>query len=211
MVDEGPCLVVATTNRGKLRELAELLSGLELRLETLADHPDHVDVVEDGETFSANAEKKAQEQARHMARWVMAEDSGLCVDALDGAPGVYSARFSGASATDELNNSLLLEKLAGVPRARRGAHYVCSIAIADPSGSVRARSEAACHGLITEARRGGAGFGYDPLFEIPEYHRTFGELGDQVKSALSHRARAIVALMPQLSRLLADGHWPAAD
>src|SRR4029078_1509174 len=117
-------------------------------------------------------------------------DSGLAVDALAGAPGIYSARFAGPGASDEANNAKLLAELADTPLERRTAHYVCHVSVADPAGEIRAESHAACHGRICFAPAGSNGFGYDPLFEVAEYHRTFGELGPSVKRALSHRSRA---------------------
>src|SRR4051794_25478264 len=184
-------LVLGTHNRKKGIELLELLGPWGFRLITLADVPNSIEVEETGETFAANAALKACEQARHLKRWVLGEDSGLAVDALKGAPGVYSARFSGPNATDERNNQLLLEKLGDLPLERRTAHYVCHATLSDPDGNIRAESEGYCSGRIRHAHAGAGGFGYDPLFEIVEYHRTFGELGPAVKAALSHRARAI--------------------
>ena len=204
-----PQLVLGTSNRKKALELNVLLAPLGVRLETLADYPQAISVVEDGDSFAANAALKATQQARHLGRWVLGEDSGLVVDALNGAPGIYSARYSGPGATDEKNNERLLAELAKVPPERRTAHYVCSAALSDPSGAIRARSEGICRGRILAARHGAGGFGYDPLFEIAEYHRTFGELGDAVKAVLSHRARAIRQLVPQLQGLLDSGAWSA--
>ncbi len=203
-MSEPAVLILGTRNRKKAAELIELLQTAGLRLATLADVPEAIDVVEDGETFAANAEKKAVQQARHLGRWVLGEDSGLQVDALQGRPGVYSARYAGPDATDERNNQKLLAELAGVPLPQRTARYVCSIAVADPRGHVRARAEASCHGRIALHGRGTAGFGYDPLFEIPEYHRTLGELGPVVKSVLSHRRRAVEQLLPRLQSLLPE-------
>lgn len=202
-----PRLVLGTANRKKGIELVDLLVPLGLRLETLADYPQAISVVEDGDSFAANAALKAQQQARHLGRWVLGEDSGLAVDALGGGPGIYSARYSGPVATDESNNARLLAELAGVPPEKRTAHYVCHAALADPSGAIRASSEAICRGRIRTAPAGSGGFGYDPLFEVLEYHRTFAELGLAVKAALSHRSRAIRLLLPQLERLLDAGAW----
>jgi XTP/dITP diphosphohydrolase len=202
-------LVVGTGNRAKGRELAELLAPVGLELRTLADFPQAIEVPETGDTFAANAALKASTQARHLGRWVLADDSGLAVDALGGAPGVLSARFSGPGATDASNNGLLLERLAAIPPAERWARFVCHMTVADPSGAVRAESESACRGRITLSPRGPYGFGYDPLFEIAEYHRTFGELGLAVKSCLSHRARAARALIPALQALVDSGAWGA--
>jgi XTP/dITP diphosphohydrolase len=177
-------------------------------LKTLADFPHAMDVEESGTTFAENARLKAAEQARHLRAWVLGEDSGLSVDALGGAPGVYSARFSGPAATDERNNDLLLEKLGNVPLERRTAHYTCYAALADPQGNIQAEAEGRCCGRILTERAGSGGFGYDPLFEIVELHRTFGELSPAVKAAISHRSRAIRILVPQLIRLAATGRWP---
>jgi len=198
-------LVLGTRNRKKLGELVELLAPLGIELKTLADFPDAIEVAETGDSFAANAALKAGVQAKNLGQWVLGEDSGLAVDALGGAPGIYSARFSGEDATDEKNNDLLLEKLRDVPLERRTAHYVCSAALADPTGAVRAASEGVCRGRILFERSGSGGFGYDPLFEIVECHQTFGQLAPAVKSVLSHRARAMRALVPQLRTLLGRG------
>lgn len=201
-------LVLGSRNRKKLGELAQLLQPHGFELRTLAEFPDAIDVEETGTTFAENARLKATVQARHLKQWVLGEDSGLSVDRLGGAPGVYSARFSGAGATDERNNDLLLEKLAGVPLDQRSAHYTCYAALSDPNGSVRAESEGRCCGRILMQRAGSGGFGYDPLFEIVELHRTFGELSPAVKGAISHRSRAIRQLVPMLVGLAQSGAWP---
>jgi XTP/dITP diphosphohydrolase len=202
-----PVLILGTRNRKKGIELLELLQPLGIEVRTLADCPGAIEVVEDGETFAENAGKKGTQQARHLGQWVLGEDSGLAVDALGGAPGVYSARYSGPGATDEANNRRLLAELGETPLDRRTAHYVCYAALADPRGDIRATAEGRCHGRILYEPRGTGGFGYDPLFEIVEYHRTFGELGSAVKAALSHRARALRQLVPQIATLLASGAW----
>ena len=195
-------IVLGNSNKKKRRELETLFQPLGIRVVTLDAYADAVEIEEDGDSFAANAEAKAVRQARHLGQWVLGEDSGLCVDALKGEPGIYSARFAGENATDEDNNRLLLERLGGVPDERRGAHYVCHMALSDPAGHVRVRCEAYCEGWIRREGSGVGGFGYDPLFEIPEYHRTFGELGEAVKSVLSHRARAMRQFIPQLKALL---------
>jgi XTP/dITP diphosphohydrolase len=191
-------LVIGTHNRKKGLELADLLAPWGFEVVTLADLPDAIEVVEDGDSFAANAALKATKQAKHLGHWVLAEDSGLAVDALGGAPGVYSARFSGPNATDEKNNRHLLEKLSDTPIEKRSAHYVCHVTVADPSGTIRAESHDICRGRIRFEPAGSNGFGYDPLFEVVEYHRTFGELGPTVKQMLSHRSRALRAILPQL-------------
>src|SRR5262249_25580212 len=147
--------------------------------------------------------------AQHLGQWVLGEDSGLSVHALEGAPGVYSARFSGPEATDERNNRLLLDKLANVPLEKRSAHYTCYAALSDADANVRAQSEGICRGRILFEPVGSGGFGYDPLFEIIECHRTFGELAPAVKAVLSHRSRAIRQLVPQLLALAQSSEWPS--
>lgn len=187
-------LVLGTTNAGKVRELSLLLRPHGIRVVSLQERGG-VTVEETGTTFAENAALKACAQAGALDAWVLAEDSGLCVDRLGGAPGVHSARFS-ASGGDEANNDLLLERLAGVAAPDRGAHYACHAALAAPGGRVVAESSGICRGTIAAHRTGVGGFGYDPLFLVPEYHRTFGELPPAVKSLISHRARAMRAILP---------------
>jgi XTP/dITP diphosphohydrolase len=203
-------LVLATRNRKKRIEMVELLAPPwepharlgHVEVATLDDYPDLPEVVEDEPTFLGNARKKATEPARALGSWVLADDSGLAVDVLDGAPGVRSARYSGSHGDDEANNRRLLAELAEVDDERRGAAFVCALVLSDPEGNVCAEVQAACRGRITREPRGLAGFGYDPLFLILEYHRTFGELGPLVKHQLSHRARAFARLRPELERWL---------
>ena len=197
-------LVIGTSNRKKGEELAELLAPWGFTVTTLADWPDAVDVVEDGDSFAANARLKATRQAVNLGRWVLADDSGLEVAALEGAPGIYSARFAGPTATDDDNNRRLLDALRDIPTERRTARYVCHVMVADPTGAVRAESHDICGGRIRTAAVGSNGFGYDPLFEVVEYHRTFGELGGRVKRALSHRSRALRSILPQLASLASE-------
>jgi XTP/dITP diphosphohydrolase len=205
----GMVLVVGTRNPKKRQELLEILgdfSTAELDLRDLTGWPDTPEVIEDGKTFEDNARKKAVETARHLNHWVLAEDSGLVVPALNGAPGVYSARYAGKQGDDEANNKKLLEELArlsALPDDCRTAYYVCIAALANPRGEVLAVTEGRCHGVIIREERGTGGFGYDPLFLIPEYHQTFGELSARVKHALSHRGRAVARLRPVLRRVLA--------
>lgn len=198
-------IVLGTNNRKKGLELEELLAPFGIDVKTLKDFDRSLDVVEDGSTFQENARKKAAEQARFLNAWVIGEDSGLSVDVLDGAPGVYSARYAApddsANASDEANNRLLLEKLGDLPLEKRTAHYTCAAAVADPSGAIRAEKEGVCCGRILFEAIGSGGFGYDPLFEVIEYHRTFGELSPSVKRAISHRARAMRLLIPVLLEL----------
>jgi XTP/dITP diphosphohydrolase len=200
-------LVIGTHNRKKGAEIVELLAPQGFRVVTLADVPSAIDVEESGDTFAANAALKATLQAKHLGRWVLADDSGIEVDALGGAPGVFSARFAGPNATDEENNRHLLAKLAKTPLKQRTARYVCHVTLADRSGEIRAESHDECRGRIRFAPVGENGFGYDPLFELVEYHRTFGELGPHVKRALSHRSRALRAILPRLVALAESGQW----
>ena len=202
-------LVLGTRNRHKVEELHGLLGPSQIVLATLDDFSQAVEVVEDGETFAANAALKATLQSRHLGEWVLAEDSGIVVPVLSGAPGVYSARYAGPQATDEANNARLLRELVGQPPERRAAYYVCHIALADPSGVICAQCEAKCHGRIGLHPAGSGGFGYDPLFEVIEYHRTFGELGPLVKRVLSHRSRAARMIAPQITRLVESNTWSA--
>jgi XTP/dITP diphosphohydrolase len=195
-------LVLGTRNRKKKEELEEILGDLGLDLRDLTSWPEPPEVVEDAATFEANARKKASELARFLNHWVIGEDSGLIVPALNGRPGVYSARYAGQHGNDEANNARLLAELAPLPDDRRAAYYVCTAALANPAGDVCAVAEGHCHGVISRELRGTGGFGYDPLFVIPEYHRTFGELSPRVKHALSHRARALAHLRPALRQLL---------
>ena len=202
-------LVLGTANRKKAAELADLVAAWDLPIRSLVDSPTALDVTESGSSFEENARLKATRQAEHLGRWVLADDSGLAVDALGGAPGVFSARYAGAAASDEANRRKLLAELSGVEPARRTAHFVCCLALADPQGAPRATSVGRCTGRIRLAEAGSGGFGYDPLFEIVEYHRTFGELSMAVKSVLSHRARAVYAIDPQIRALIAAGEFRA--
>jgi len=207
-------LVVATRNSKKKQEILEILGDLPMALHDLSAYPHAPEVVEDGATFEANSRKKAIETATVLGQWVLGEDSGLVVPALGGRPGVYSARYAGKQGDDAANNAKLLAELAALrPRAasllqdretgETAAYYVCTAALADPSGQVRAVAEGQCHGVILKEYRGHGGFGYDPLFLIPEWHQTFGELSPRVKHALSHRARALEQLRPILRQLFA--------
>ena len=192
-------LILGTHNAKKAGELRAMLEPLGYTVRTLADFDNPIEVVEDGSTFAENAALKATQQAQHLDAWIIGEDSGLSVDALDGAPGIYSARYSSldsdTNASDEANNSHLLKQLGDTPPEKRTAHYVCHIALSDPQGNIRACCEARCHGRIRLEPVGSGGFGYDPLFEIVELHKTFGQLGASVKSMISHRAKALRAFV----------------
>ena len=200
-----PSVVVASRNRKKAAEIAGLLAPHGVEVVSVREFPEVEEIVEDGSSFAENAAKKARDTAIHVGRWTIGEDSGLMVAALGGAPGVFSARYSGENATDESNNAKLVGELANIPEEQRGARYVCNIALADPDGCIRLQVEATCGGRIVNEARGSHGFGYDPHFLIPEYQRTFGELAPIVKRTLSHRARAFEALIPQMLSLLRNG------
>ena len=167
----------------------------------MTEFPDVPEVEEDGLTFAANAAKKASEVAKHLGQWVIGEDSGLQVDALNGGPGIYSARYSGEGANDEKNNQKLMAELMNVPDEKRGAGYLCSVALSSPAGDIRVACEGTCRGRILRDANGAGGFGYDPYFLIPEYHLTFGQLSSVVKHRLSHRARAFAKFVPLLLKI----------
>ncbi len=189
-------VLVATRNEGKLRELRTLLSGEPLRLESLAAHVRVGEVDETGETFEENAKLKAAHAARKTGLWTIGEDSGIEVDALGGAPGIRSARYAGVHGDDAANNRKLIEALKGVDD--RTARYVCALALASPTGEVVSMVRGASEGRIVDEPRGTGGFGYDPYF-VPEGEmRTNAELTELEKSALSHRGRAVRALIPIL-------------
>ncbi len=198
-----PTLLFATRNRGKVVELRQLLADLEIEVISLTDLPQEVpEVVEDGDTFAANAGKKAREVSMATLLPALADDSGLVVDALGGLPGVKSARYAGPNAADADNNAKLLKELAGVPESRRSARFRSVLAFADTAGPlgadlITARGE--CEGLILTEPRGTGGFGYDPLFFVPELGVTFAELGVGTKNDLSHRARAMAAIKPRIA------------
>ncbi|HOY09085.1 MAG TPA: XTP/dITP diphosphatase [Candidatus Omnitrophota bacterium] len=194
-------LLIATTNKGKMREIKALLAGMPFKITSLADYPDIPAVVEDGATFKSNALKKALTVARVTGTLTMGEDSGLEIRALDNRPGVYSARFSGLLADDRKNNLKVLRLLRGVPADQRQARYRCCIALADGQGVVAVVS-GSCAGSIAARARGTNGFGYDPLFLVPRYQKTFGELDPAVKSRLSHRAKALKKLKILLERYI---------
>lgn len=200
-------LVLGTRNVKKRRELEELLSIPEIELRTLVDYPSAPEVEETGRTFAENAELKAMTLAVALGEWVLGEDSGLCVDALGGAPGIYSARYAGEPSDDEKNNAKLLSELAEVADDWRTAHYVCAAALSDPTGRIRASSEGRCEGRILRMRRGTSGFGYDPLFLIEQEGRTFAELPLAYKQSHSHRAAAIQQLRPQILTMMESDDW----
>lgn len=209
-------LVLGTRNRKKGQEMAEMIVPTwelnyhfaRLAIQTLDDFPDLPEVVEDADTFAGNARKKAGETAQNLGLWVLADDSGLAVDALKGAPGVFSARYAGEPGNDEANNRKLIEAMSEVADPKRTAAFRCHLALADPTGAIRVEAKGMCRGWITRGHKGENGFGYDSLFMILEYHKTFGELGSVVKRHLSHRARAFEQLRPKIIQLIASGEMP---
>ena len=194
-------IVVATENPGKLREIRESLGDTAVQILSLTDLPPLPPVKEDGSTFRENALIKARTVAHHTGRLTIADDSGLEVDHLEGKPGVRSARFAGEGVSDADNNRKLLRCLEGVPPSQRGATFRCVIAVVDPHGK-ESWVEGACRGLIGEKERGTLGFGYDPLFIIPELGKTLAELPLEEKNKISHRGKSLAALKRALTDFL---------
>jgi XTP/dITP diphosphohydrolase len=203
--DVMPRVVLGSRNQKKLREMIDLLGDLGLDLADLSGYPAAPEVEETADTFLGNATLKATQLAPVLGTWVIGEDSGLVVPALGGAPGVYSARYAGKHGDDAANNAKLLAEMAHLSGDDRAAYYVSTAVLADPSGRVVATVEGRCHGMIVTEPRGQGGFGYDPLFLIPEYGQTFGELPASVKQAMSHRAKAFQQLRPLLQSAILGG------
>ncbi|NIQ95548.1 MAG: XTP/dITP diphosphatase [Desulfuromonadales bacterium] len=193
-------LLIATGNKGKLREIRQLLDDSDVEVLGLENFPDLPEVVEDGETFSANARKKAATVARLTGCLTLADDSGLVVEALGGAPGVRSARYAGEDATDADNNRKLLEALAEVPPERRQGAFCCVMALCMPDGGCQLFS-GRLEGIIAATPRGTGGFGYDPLFLIPDYDRSLAELPLETKNRISHRGQALKGVVDYLKHL----------
>lgn len=183
-------LVVATKNKKKLEEIREILEDLNLKITSLSNYRRIPRIIENGRTFKENAVKKAIKIARFTKKLTLGEDSGICVDALKGKPGIYSSRFAGRDKDDLKNNLKLLKLLADLPLNKRKAHYACAVALADKDGLVGV-VEGRCSGLIGFALKGNFGFGYDPVFVVPKYKKTFAQLGPSIKHKMSHRFRAL--------------------
>lgn len=199
MISSVPCLrasfrnmelLVATKNRKKLQEIKEILKGIDLDIISLKDCGRTPRVIENGKTFKENAVKKALKVAQFSGKLTLGEDSGLCVDALGGRPGVYSSRFSGKNKSDAQNNKKLLAALKELPINKRGANYACAVALADKDGLIGV-VEGKCSGVIGLELKGSHGFGYDPLFVIPKYKKTFAQLDEKIKHRMSHRYHAL--------------------
>ncbi|NGZ77011.1 XTP/dITP diphosphatase [Saccharibacillus alkalitolerans] len=199
-------VVVATRNMGKVREFQHAFAALDREVRSLHDYPDAPEVVEDGATFAENAFKKAKEIGDFLNLPVLADDSGLCVELLDDAPGIYSARYAGEHGNDAANNAKLLDELM---RRRQGddteqpllspARFVCALVLYDPATGRSVEAEGQVEGWITSETAGAGGFGYDPLFFVPQYERTMAELNIEEKQRISHRGAALRRLMEKLS------------
>lgn len=193
-------LVLATTNKGKLKEMRELLKNFPVDIKGLNDFGPIPEVIEDGETFDDNAYKKAAFTARVLGYPALADDSGLCVDALDGAPGVYSARYAGEDADDAKNVDKLLKAMEN--EENRKAAFHCVISIAVPTGPALTY-EGKCEGVLTHAPAGDNGFGYDPLFYFPEFEKTFAQLSMDEKAKVSHRGKALAEVISEMDKIIA--------
>jgi len=197
-------LVVGTGNIKKLREIEAILGSFPVQLMSLADFPDAPDVAEDADTFEGNARKKALTLAGALNEWVIADDSGLEVDALGGRPGVMSARYAGPDASDADKCSKVLDELRGIPREKRTARFRCVIALARP-GEIVLAADGRCEGIIADAMTGAGGFGYDPIFYYPPASRTFGEMTADEKNRVSHRGNALRIFKEKFSRCIIKG------
>ncbi len=182
-------IVLATKNEDKIKEIREILKGLPVNIITFDEHPRELSVKEDGKTLEENAIKKANAWMKETGKPALADDSGLEVDYLNGAPGVYSSRFAGENATYADNNNNLLKMMENVPEENRKARFRCVAALVFPDGR-KEIFNGTIEGIITTVPHGTSGFGYDPVFLIPEYNKTFAELGDKIKNKISHRAMA---------------------
>lgn len=194
-------LLVATTNQGKLRELKQLLNHVGPDVVGLNQLIKPPVIEEDGATFADNAIKKALVLAQFSGYPTLADDSGLCVDELNGTPGVFSARYAGEQGDDKANNARLLKELQTIPLNRRRAHFHCCIALAWPDGRCTT-VEGQVDGLIIDEERGTNGFGYDPLFLVPEYGKTMAELPADIKNRISHRGRALQQILPLIEQII---------
>jgi XTP/dITP diphosphohydrolase len=196
-------ILIATKNNGKVKELADLLADLPINLRSLNDFENISEPEETGANFVENAVLKAREYALQTGLWALADDSGLEVEALGNAPGVFSARYAREGATNEARIDKLLGELNEVQNENRGARFVCAMAIADEKGEIRYVAEGVCGGRIIDAPRGTNGFGYDPIFAPEGFSETFGELPDDVKREISHRARASAKIIAYLRHFIA--------
>ena len=193
-------MVVATRNKGKIREIREALKGLGLRIYALSDFPDLPEIEEDGKSFAENALKKARFYSKVFGKLTLADDSGLEVDSLKGLPGIYSARYAGKGASTRDNNQKLLNEMKGISLSKRGARFKCVMAMVSPDGR-EAIAEGSCKGRIGFEEKGRKGFGYDPLFILPKYGKTMAELSLEEKNKMSHRGKALGKLRKLIKSL----------
>lgn len=193
-------LVLATRNKGKILEIESILSDLPIKIKSLLDFPKIPEIEETGKTFEENALIKAKKVAKLTGLPALADDSGLVVDYLNGAPGIYSARYAGEGANDKKNNEKLLNELRGVPLEKRGAAFVCVVALCTAKGSCYVK-EGECNGIISLSPCGSYGFGYDPIFFLPNYGKTMAELPLEVKNQISHRSQALKKMKSLIKEL----------
>jgi len=195
-------ILIATKNAGKIKELGGLLESLPVQLRSLNDFPKTIEPEETGATFVENAVLKAKSYAQQTGGWALADDSGLEVEALNNAPGIFSARYAGATATDKERIEKLLKELDGIEN--RAARFVCAMAVADETGEIKFVAEGVCSGKIALAASGEGGFGYDPVFIPDGFSATFGELSGEIKQQISHRARATLKIIQYLRGIYAN-------
>ena len=197
-------VLFATKNKGKIKEANEILQDFGYEVVAMQEAGIDLDIVEDGKTFEENALKKAVEIMKVSGEIAIADDSGLCVDALDGAPGIFSSRFAGENSTDEERNNKLLEMMKDIPAEKRGAKFVCVMAVAFPDGTgFTVRGE--CEGEILNEPRGSNGFGYDPLFYVAQHGMTTAEMDPSLKHSISHRGKAMDQMKVKMKELLGEG------
>lgn len=184
-------IILATGNKHKVIEIKDILKDLNVNIKPMIEFNKYPDVVEDGQTLQDNAIKKATEVAKFFNSWAIADDTGLEVNYLNGAPGVYSSRYAGEDCSYEDNNKKLLKALDGVQMENRQAQFRCVIALSDPEGNIKILAEGKIKGYIATSFSGTTGFGYDPIFYVPKYDKTFAELGEEIKNQISHRGLAL--------------------
>jgi XTP/dITP diphosphohydrolase len=194
-------VVVATRNKGKIREIRKALKGLGLRIYALSDFPDVPEIEEDGKSFTENALKKARFYSKYFGKLTIADDSGLEVEWLKGLPGIYSARYAGKGASARENNQKLLNEMEGISLSKRGARFKCVMAMVSPDGR-EAIAEGSCKGRIGFEEKGRRGFGYDPFFILPKYGKTMAELSLEEKNKISHRGKALRKLRRRIVALM---------
>ena len=197
-------ILIATRNKGKVKEFESLFAAYGLAVKSLLDLDESIDVVEDGKTFAENSIKKAEEISKLFNVMVVADDSGLIVDALDGRPGIYSARYAGEGKSDQKNLQKVLEEMEGIPAEKRTARFHCSLSLAIPN-EVTITVSGECEGLITTEPIGKTGFGYDPIMYIPELNRTMAQMSKEEKNKISHRAVAMKKLKLELEKSFNGG------